>query len=166
MSKTMCGKSLRRKPSDGAGRWAGDDLLARKESRRREVQDAVQPCLWELLLHGRDELTRVVGRRQSSLELGEVCVVEDEHLRSVRKVGLVLVSGHDDTGSWAPDEAKRLLPGLPGLRIGRAERKVHLIERDVSDDRGGQRRNPDDIVSRPRAHIALQAGDDVHGLTI
>src|SRR5258705_12676941 len=106
MSKTMCGKSLRRKPSDGAGRWAGDDLLARKESRRREVQDAVQPCLWELLIHGRDELTRVVGRRQSSLELAEVCVVEDEHLRSVRKDVLVHVSGNHDTGFSPPDRSK------------------------------------------------------------
>ena len=43
---------------------------------------------------------------------------------------------------------------------------MHLIERDVADDRGGQRGNPHDVVPRPRAHVALQAGDDVHGLTV
>ena len=62
---------------------------------------------------------------------------------------MVLVSGHDDPGMSLLDEAERLSPGLAGLGIGGAEREVHLIEGDVSDDRGGQRRNPDDIIPRP-----------------
>jgi hypothetical protein len=43
---------------------------------------------------------------------------------------------------------------------------VHLVERDVADDRGRQRRNPDDIVSRPPPHVALKARDDIHGLAV
>jgi len=62
-----------------------------------------------------------MGRRQGRLEFGEVRVVEGEHVWSVRKLGVVLVSGHDDPGMSRLDEAKRLLPGLPGLCIGGAE---------------------------------------------
>src|SRR5690242_15025246 len=43
---------------------------------------------------------------------------------------------------------------------------MHLIECDVADDGGAQRRNPDDIVPRARSYVALQVGDDVHRLTV
>jgi hypothetical protein len=43
---------------------------------------------------------------------------------------------------------------------------MHLVERDVADDGGGQRRHPDDIVPRPRADVALQVGDDLYRLTV